>query len=774
MPADAQWLSGLRDRAGDLRERGGLAVVAPALGPLASTALRELAESESFEFLELDARVPAMLSGGALRALLRTGGAAELESLAAEAVGRAAGARAAWQRVQDRWGAGTASASAESLPLHPDEDVAAAAEAEVLARLLLARAELAPQCAVLRSPDSMDAGSARALRALLASGRGKGWLLVLDGAPSTGSWAGRLLAAVERSAADARLDGPLVVRLAAPAEEADAPAMPKRGTAVELLDLLASAAMPLPEAVVGAPSLAAYRGMAPRAGWLDLRSLLDAGRVASEEGWLRVIGGWSHTGADPGADGGSLPRADARALRAAVAEVLDSFDPTRTYIDAALAAAGGSPDAAEAARAWGARCLARGDGPGARDWLARAAAGGSGGAALALARARAARLCGNPEEARSLADAGASRAESEPSEAAALRLEAALALLDLGRSPAALKQLDACDEAAASAASSASVETTGIPAAAAFVRASLLESQGDAVGAATALASAARACEQAGDAHGAARAFARRAVCMGKAGAGDRAMKELKLAMERVPDADDPHPAALDVRVSIGLVMRDAGSRDKAKQALAMAADTASRHASPVREAEARVVLARFLLEGLPLRGPERGEALRDGREAAESALRVARGLGRADLEAEAETILGELSWRSEDWAGARVSLERQQLLWSAAARADKEVDAILRRSRLDSRRGDHESAFSAANQALQLALRKRFHEQSAHAQVARGEALESLKRGEDALSAYAEAQRLFSALGEAGRAAAGAAEERARKLVAAARAGAG
>ena len=178
-------------------------------------------------------------------------------------------------------------------------------------------------------------------------------------------------------------------------------------------------------------------------------------------------------------------------------------------------------------------------------------------------------------------------------------------------------------------------------------------------------------------------------------------------------------------------------------------------------------MLGRFFLEGLPVQGPERGEALREARAATEAALSMARGCGRADLEAAAEGLLGELSWRGEDWAGALASLGRQQVLWAGVGRADREVDVAIRRSQLAGRRGAWDDAFKAANDALMLATRRRLAERSGHAQMARGEALAALDRKDEALASFTEAHRVFSSLGAQTEAHAAAAERRARALVA-------
>jgi tetratricopeptide (TPR) repeat protein len=217
----------------------------------------------------------------------------------------------------------------------------------------------------------------------------------------------------------------------------------------------------------------------------------------------------------------------------------------------------------------------------------------------------------------------------------------------------------------------------------------------------------------------------------------------------------------------MGLVFREAGSRDKARQALGLAAKVAGANAAPVQEAEARLHLARFYIEALPTQGKERGEALRAAREAADQALGLARALGRDDLEAGAEEVLGELSWRAEDWDEALASLERQQGAWRRAGRASKEVDAAIRSSRLAARREQWDEAFASANSALMQATRKRLPEQTAQGQMARAEALAGMGRKDEALAALTEAQRIFGSLGEEFAAQGRAAEQRARRLIA-------
>ena len=224
---------------------------------------------------------------------------------------------------------------------------------------------------------------------------------------------------------------------------------------------------------------------------------------------------------------------------------------------------------------------------------------------------------------------------------------------------------------------------------------------------------------------------------------------------------------ALDVRIAMGQIFRDAGDREKARQALALASKRAHAHCLADREATARLGLARFYLEAIPVRGAERGEALSGGREAAEAAIQLARGAGRPDLEAEAEALLGELAWRGEDWSGASEALDRELGLWTQAGNVGRIVDVALRRGQVAARQEDWKAAFSSANTALTQAQRKRLNARLAQAHVLRAEALQHLERKDEALNSLQEAQRLFGSLGEEYAAQAGAAERRARQLVA-------
>jgi tetratricopeptide (TPR) repeat protein len=168
----------------------------------------------------------------------------------------------------------------------------------------------------------------------------------------------------------------------------------------------------------------------------------------------------------------------------------------------------------------------------------------------------------------------------------------------------------------------------------------------------------------------------------------------------------------------------------------------------------------------MPAQGAGRGEALRDSRQAAEAVLTIARTLADHPLEASAEGILGELSYRAEDWDGALSSLSRQEQLWKDSGRIGEQVDVALRRARVAARCERWEDSLSAADSALALASRRRLHELAAQAQLLRGETLQSLAKGADALAAFSEAERLYSSLGPAFANQAAAASERARQAV--------
>jgi len=738
-------------RAGD---RGGLIVADGALGAAADLAGR--AEAAGLTFAEVDVPALSALPGGVVVALGgsllgRPGVGNPDDSFCNDAVGDGSGARASWAQLKRRW-AGLADPG-EGLLLPPDDEPWRSSD-EILRRVLVAIGDVERRCVLLHGAASLPDDAHRALRGLLCGGPAAGWVFVFEGPLAEAAEA--LANDVQRSADDPRVPAAAFARLDAPAAEADeGSVLPKRGSAVELLDILAAAPGPVPAAVVGSRALAEYRGTAPRSGWIDLDAIVDSGR-GELHGPLAVV--------PAAADSRPLvSSADCRALRRAVAEVLTDGDATRLPFEAELAAAAGDHDAGALLMRAARSALAEGL-PSRALAFAESAAGrplGDEGGALDLAvlRTRALRAIGRPEEARRLGRDALDEDSLDPS-LPMLQLELGLAAVAVGRRKAAIKLLDA---AARTAEDASLLEEAS---AAAFAHGLLEEDGGDPVAAAKVLARAARTAEQAGDTLSAARAFAWRAVAMGKAGAKERAMKELKLALERASDPNDPRPAALSVRTAMALVFRDAGSRDKARQALGLAADKAAEHAAPVAEAEARLHLSRFLLEALPATGKERGEALRDGRQAAETTLRLARAHGLLNVEAESEALLGELSWRGEDFDGALASLSRQAALWEAVGRSDRQVDVAIRSSRLAARQTQWPAAFDAANKALMLATKRRLPEQSAQAQMARAEALEGMDRSDEALAAYSEAKRVFSGLGEEHAAHARAAERRSQQLI--------
>ncbi len=724
------WSDALKRPLETLNERGLLVAADGAIGAGDIDAIRSLAADAPGEFLRVHAgavSVPGGLARAAAPAWLGRGPALGDPGFCADAVGEGRGARSELAGLVH----GFATEGADDDGSGGDRPWLR--RAEVLARVLAQAGSVERRVVVVQGASDADALSLHALRTLLVGGAGAGWAVILEG-PLSGL-AKDLADAVARAAADERLPSAGFAEVTAAGEEDAGRSLPKQGTAVELLDVLAASPRALPAAVVGSEALSRYRGRPPRAGWIDLQGVVDSGR-ASLEGDRVLVHAWEPTGA-----GGPVVQADARALADAVAEVLPGGAPGRARLLAALQQAGGAA-AAEVLLEAAAAALAQGDGAGAAELLA-----GRRDLAARRLRARALHVAGDPEGARAAADG---------SDDSVLLLHLAKASLDLGRARTARKALDAAGEAGPDPVAGAARLATG----------RLKEEAGDAVGAAASFGEAAQAFERAGMPLEAARAFALRALAMSKAGAAERALKELKLAMARASDPDDPHDAALEVRGTIGLVFREAGHRDKARQALGMAADKAHAAAAPDREAEARLMLGRFFLEGLPVQGPERGTALREARGAGEAALALGRGCGRTDLEAAAEALLGELSWRSEDWDGALASLGRQQALWSAAGRADREVDVAIRRSQLAGRRKAWDEAFQAANDALMLATRRRLAEQGGHAQMARGEALAALDRKDEALASFTEAARIFGSLGAACEPHAAAAERRARALV--------
>lgn len=751
MSSTHEWMSPASTVLATLGDRGAILVLDGAVGDADAATL---AQGAGLELAEVHARSWGNITDGVARAcapefLPGPHGGGDL-GFCADAAGEGVGAARAWRSLQLRWsGVG----ESDGLPMPPD-DQGFRRCTEILARILSEIGAVSGRFVLVRNASQMDEGSTRAFTSLLAGRGGAGWVLALEGPIEHALHVEAMIGTVERAADD----GARVARLTPPPPaDDDGPNLPQRGSSVELLDILAAAPGCLPIDVVGSASLAAYRGMSPRSGWLDLQGLLDSGRASADGPVIRLAGDWTPS-TDPDS---AVARADCRALRTSVEEVLPSDSPLAATLSAELAIAGGARDAADQAASAGRAALGAGDARAAARWLSRAR--GSSDAEVPALRARAARQSGDAEEARRLALEGLQTGPGADV-SSLLHLEAALAALATGRVAASRRH------AADAAAAADTIDQPPLTAACKLLLGQMQEEDGDYGTAAKTLGAAAQAAERAGLGPEAARALAWRAVCMGKAGAGPRAMKELQLARERAADPDDPHPAALDVRVLMGLVFRDSGSRENARKALAMAATKAAEHADPVREADARLLLAKFFLEAIPIRGPERGEALRAGREAADAVIQIARGMGRADLEAEGEALLGELSYRAEDWASALGSLTRQGVLWALVGRANQQVDVAIRRSRLTGRKGDHEGAFKAANEALMLATKRRLPEQSAQAQLARADALQMLDRSSDALAALSEAQRIFTGLGDGFAAQAAAAEERARNLVAEAR----
>ena len=727
-------------------------------GPLTDADAEVLAESAGLPLVIVDARLAGLLPDGVMRAALpdELGGLDGLPDpeFCADAVGEGEGARQTLEALSAAWRGDAPDdldVELDDLGAFDDPDEVAPDEAPrsgslavdpvrraaVLGRLLAAAGDLSPRLVLLRDPGRADASSLAALRLVLAGGNGAGTAWIIEGPLAEGP-VSRLLAPIRRAGADERFEGPVIAEVSPPAGEDASPNPAGRGTATELLAMLQSGGLPYPEEALVGPTLHAYRGQAPRATLQDLEGLLHAGRA-------RVEGGWVVTD-DHGAPGpGPLRRGDARAL-------LDALDDAPTErgaggaLRAALATAAGLGSASEFAAAAATELLERGDALGALRCLEGVPLSDP---ELALLAARARLEVGDPATAQRLVR------DAILADRASVGTRDALHLL--GGRLAAL----AGDDAAATK----HLEASELPEAA-LLLGQLHEQAGRYHEGAAAAAEAARAFEGNGDPLGAARAFAQRARCIAGAGKAPRALQELKHAMKRTPDPDDPRAGALDVRIAMGFIFREAGDREKARQALGLAARRAHLHALADREAGARLSLARYFLEALPVRGAERGEALSAGREAAEGAIQLARGIGRADLEAQAESLLGELAWRSEDWTGAADALEREQELWTQAGNLVEVVDVALRRGQLASRREDWQGAFEAANAAQTQAQRRRLTSKLAQAQMLRAEALEHLDRRSEALSALQEAQRIYGSLGEAFAAQAGAAERRAQQLI--------
>lgn len=765
MTSTPQWLEPAHRAFAAAKDRGMLVFTT---APLSDEAIDALASAAGMEAVTVDARVHGLFADGVVRAALRDelggiGGVPDA-SFALDALGGGDAARRTWSDLHAAW---TASEDPEpplefDLDDSLDEPVEAVRPAgidpdrrvEALARLLVAAGDLAPRLVVLRHPTSADATSLAAVRSALASGRGAGTAWVIEGPIDDTSPIARILSPVDRAASDERFDGPRVARVTPPSHEADSPRPPGRGTAAELLAMLQTAGCALPEELLSSEALSTHRGQAPRASFQDLEGLLHTERARIDAGWIVVD---RHGVPEPG----PLTRADARALGDALGDIGGGEETPA--VRAALALAGEVSWAADEAADAGRALLARGDLLGARRWLDRAASWLRGALPpeIALLRARVAARLSDTRTATRIAREALLAGVDDARVEAELHLEAGRIALIEGDDKVAQEHLGSAAEIAKD------VDALDIAGEAHLALAALHDQHGRYRESAAAAADAAKAFGAMGDQLSAARAFAARAVAIAGAGQPPRALQELKHAMKRTPDPDDPRPGALDVRIAMGQIFRDAGDRDKARQALALASKRAHAHCLADREATARLGLARFYLEAIPVRGAERGEALSGGREAAEAAIQLARGAGRPDLEAEAEALLGELAWRGEDWSGASEALDRELALWTQAGNVGRIVDVALRRGQVAARQEDWDAAFASANTALTQAQRKRLNARLAHAHVQRAEALQHLDRKDEALNSLQEAQRLFGSLGEEYAAQAGAAERRARQLVA-------
>lgn len=743
------------------RDRGALLL---ASSRVPEDAAREAAGSADLELVTVDAAVAGLLPFGVVRSaaadfLGGVGGSPD-DGFCADAIGSGSGALVSWRALTAGW-VGQPITDDLSISLSGDEMAApppaadtSVVDVELVRRVLAAVGETSPRLVHVRNAARLDGGSLAALRAMLAGGAHAGIVWLLDGPIPTDDPVHRALEPAIRAAQDQRFEGPGFATVTPPAPDAsDAPSLPGRGSAVELLALLQAGGVPILEQMIGSASLAAYRGRSARSSWQDLEGLLVSGRARVEGGLVLVD---AHGKPDPG----PLGRADARALRCALGDCVAPSDPLFVALDPALALAGEAADAADASLAAGRAALRSGDAIAARRWLdATVGLRGRVSAEVALLRSEACRRLSEPESARRIAREALDSAQGL--ESIELHLEVGLASQALGDEKSALAYLERAGTRGGEAGAFA------VAGAAWIALAELHQSGGRHGPGAKAAAEAARSFEQGGDSLSAAQAFATRAMCIAGAGQADRAIKELKLAMERTPDPDDPRPGALDVRIAMGMIFRDSGSRDKARQVLGLAVKRATAHAIADRGAIARLNLARFFLEGIPTRGPGRGEALASGRESAEIAVQQARSLGRADLEAEAEALLGELSWRSEDWEGAAAALAAEETLWSSIGQQARVIDVALRRGRLAVRRERWDEALLAAGTAMNQAQRRRMQDRLAQAHLLRAEALEKMDRGDEALASLQEAQRIYGSLGEAFAAQAGAAERRARALIA-------
>lgn len=690
------------------------------------------------DVVQVDAEVAGLFPFGVVRASVAkwlgpSGGRVADRASGLDAAGEGSGARSAMEALCDAWDGGGEDSFGPA-EWDPDDEAEEARRVEIVARWVAACCDLAPRVVVLRNAHFIDEHSARTFGSMLAGRAGGGLLLVLDRAPEAGTLhpLSRLVGSLALVADDDR--GPIARphrgRATPASKDADPHDLPVRGTAVELLDMLRAWPGPIPAVAVATACLSTYRGRHPRGGWMDLESILDSAAARCVDGIVFVRPGTAREGVLREADRAAMGEAVDAALegnsrlrrallvRAAISQPVGGGDP------------GGDP---------GGDLLAHGE------WC-RLAARGPATTGFAAASRRLGRA----------ADALAAPASPDFRE----RRERALLQADLGQETTAAAALEGL---------SAELDHTDPQRAALLFLAGRLQNEHDPVKAAATLAEAARAEEQHGNEHRSARVFALRAVCMAAAGAGDRALKELRLAMDRALTEDSGDVAVIDVRILAGMVFRDAGHRDKARPALQLAVDKAALHALPDRQALALINLARLWVEGLPPAGPARGEAMGAARDAADQAVRLARGLDRPDLEAAAEAVLAELSARVDDHAGAVEILGRVEALYRRAGRLGREVDTALRRARLLLRDSRFDDALAAAAASLQVASRRRMTDRAAQSQMVRGEALDGAGRRDEALAALTEAHRLWKGLGLTAQAEA--AEQRARQLLGAGRA---
>ncbi len=758
--SEASLLAALEQALESCIDHGVLATVLNDGGGLSTSdlELENLAKRLELELSIVDASIASLRPAGvvreALKPIINMGGHQahpEARELIGDAVGKGAGSISAWTRVLQDW-------DGSSDPPTPDSTAADhLAEGTVLGRLLQALGELEPQVLWIRSAVDLDEASARALRVLLGSGAAAGWAVLLEGPLGSDSPAQRLLADLSFYSEDERFPSCRVAHITARVEaQTEPPPLPKRGSSVELLDILAAAGTSLPVEVIGSLALSQHRGCSPRSNWVDLSGLLEAGRAELSAGLLTL------TGNQPNEPPLSVVQvADCQALLRGVEETLEDSNPLQLRTRAILAGRSGLPGSWMLHLEAGRYALERNEPFAARAAFEEATAlsGAQLPYELVALRCQALLACGEAEAALRCAGPWLKQPETGLSSAELLIAAGQAASLLERRGEAGAHFEAACTLAHSS-------DKPFEHARALTGRATLLCDSGDFVEAAAAFGEEARILEQQEHAGPTARALAQRALCMAQAGATDQAIKELKRAAERLKKVSPAEPSALETRMLMGRVFRFAGKREQAIKALSIAADSANQHAAAHIEGQARLGLARLHLEGMPAQGAGRGEALREARAAAELALPIARGLGDLPLEADCEAILGELSYRAEDWDGALASLSRQERLWTACGRSRGQIDVALRRSRVATRCERWDESLKAANAALSQATRRKLHELAAQAQLLRGETLAKLDRSADALAAFSEAQRLYGSLGAAFAGQAAAAAERARQSV--------